>query len=417
MLLKKKKIICIAAALVLIAVLSAGVTLAAFTASKETLNIVTFGNVHIALIDEYTKPQAGVMPGQTVNKVVTAKNTGSNTAYVRLKLTKSWWENDLKREDLDPSYIALNFSNADKWVEGTDRYYYYQLPLKPGETAENLIDSFSLPKDWDMDGYTNLDGHIDARAEAVQSENFTPQVNEEGEIIGWNDIVVEEAVDRVPQLQRIEGDTGSSVIFQNDADKFVTLPSEDLFQGFKGVMPGDVRTQLVDIGNDNDKTAYIYLYALQADEDQFEDAQQKAISDELMKLLHVEITQTSADGKTSVIYKGKLYGEDESFSMYGQPQAINLGGFDKGDRSQFKVELKVPDSLGNRYADAVAKIKWIFTAKLEEPMTPPPAPPDIVVTGDAFVSVLPIALTVAVLALVTAGAMFFIHKRKRSRVK
>lgn len=417
MLLKKKKIICIAAALVLIAVLSAGVTLAAFTASKETLNIVTFGNVHIALIDEYTKPQAGVIPGQTVNKVVTAKNTGSNTAYVRLKLTKSWWENDLKREDLDPSYIKLNFSNADKWVEGTDRYYYYQLPLKPGETAENLIDSFSLPKDWDMNGYTNLDGHIDARAEAVQSENFTPQVNEEGEIIGWNDIVVEEAVDRVPQIQKIEGDTGSSVIFQNDADKFVTLPSEDLFQGFKGVMPGDTRTQLIDIGNDNDKTAYIYLYALQADENQFADAQQKVISDELMKLLQVEITQTSADGKTSVIYKGKLYGEDESFSMYGQPQAINLGGFDKGDRSQFKVELKVPDSLSNRYADAVAKIKWIFTAKLEEPMAPPPAPPDIVVTGDAFASVLPIALTVAVLALVTAGAMFFIHKRKKSEVK
>ena len=122
MLLKKKKIICIAAALVLIAVLSAGVTLAAFTASKETLNIVTFGNVHIALIDEYTKPQAGVIPGQTVNKVVTAKNTGSNTAYVRLKLTKSWWENDLKREDLDPSYIKLNFSNARRNGGKPDRF-------------------------------------------------------------------------------------------------------------------------------------------------------------------------------------------------------------------------------------------------------------------------------------------------------
>lgn len=413
MLLKKKKIICIAAALMLIAVLSAGVTLAAFTASKETLNIVTFGNVHIALIDEYTKPEAGVVPGQTVDKIVSAKNTGSNTAYVRLKLTKSWWQNGQMREDLDPAYITLNFSNADKWVEGTDGYYYYQLPLKPGEAAESLMESFSLPKAWDMDGYTNLDGHIDARAEAVQSENFTPQLNEEGKITGWNDIVVEEAVDRVPQLPKVEGDTGSSVIFQHDADKFVTLPGEDLFQGFKGVMPGDSRTQLIDIGNDNDKTAYIYLYALQADESQFADAQQKAISDELMKLLQVEITQASVDGRTEVLYKGKLYGEDKSFSMHGQPQAVNLGGFDKGERARIKVELKVPESLGNRYADAAAKIKWIFTAKLEEPNNPPPSPPDIVVTGDAFTSALPIALTVAALALATAGAMFFLNRKKR----
>lgn len=411
---KKKKSICIAAALVLIAVLSAGVTLAAFTASKETLNVVTFGNVHIELIDEYTKPQAGVMPGQTVEKAVSAKNTGSSTAYVRLKLTKSWWENDARREDLDSSYIALNFSNADKWAEGADGYYYYQLPLKPGETADNLIDSFSLPEDWDMNGYTNLDGHIDARAEAVQSENFTPQLSAEGKITGWNDIVVEEAVDRVPQMSRIEGDTGSSVVYQNDADKFVTLPGEDLFRGFKGVMPGDTRTQLVDIGNDSEKTAYIYLYALQADEGQYDDAQQKAISDELMKLLQVEITQTSANGKTGVIYKGRLYGEDESFSMYGQPQAVSLGGFDKGERAQIKVELKVPESLGNRYADAAAKIKWIFTAEQEEPDKPQPTPPDIVVTGDAFAPVLPIALTVAALALVTACAMLLIRKRKKN---
>ena len=414
MLLKKKKIICIAAALVLIAVLSAGVTLAAFTASKDTLNVVTFGNVHITLIDEYTKPEAGVMPGQTVEKVVSAKNTGSNTAFVRLKLTKSWWENGQKREELDPSYITLDFSNADKWAEGQDGYYYYQLPLKPGETAESLIDSFSLPKDWDMDGYTKLDGHIDARAEAVQSENFTPQLDDAGKITGWNDIVVEEAVDRVPQLPKVEGDTGSSVIFQNDADKFVTLPGEDLFQGFKGVMPGDTRTQKIDIGNDDDKTAYIYLYALQADEGQFEDAQQKAISDELMKLLQIEITQASADGKAEVLYKGKLYGEDGGFSMYGQPQAVSLGSFGKGERARIKVELKVPDNLGNRYADAAAKIKWIFTAQQAEPDNPPPSPPDIVVTGDAFAPVLPIALAAAVLSLAAAGAMLFIKKKKQN---
>lgn len=49
--------------------------------------------------------------------------------YVRLKLTKSWWEDGQERKDLDPSYIELNFVNPDKWILGEDGYYYYQLPL------------------------------------------------------------------------------------------------------------------------------------------------------------------------------------------------------------------------------------------------------------------------------------------------
>lgn len=413
----RKKIIGIAAALALVAVLSAGVTLAAFSASKETVNVVTFGNVHIDLIDEYTKPQKGVVPGQTVDKIVTAKNTGSNPAYVRLKLTKSWWEDETPRDDLDPSYITLHFSNTDKWVQGEDGCYYYQFPLKPGETAENLIESFSLPEDWDMNGYENLDGHIDARAEAVQSQNFTPQINAAGQITGWNNVTVEDAVDRVPQISGIEGDTKSSVVYQNGAEKFVTLPNEDLFQGFKGVMPGDVKTQLVDLKNKDEKTAYLYLYALQAEDSQFESAQQKAISDELMKLLQVEITNTSSDGKTSVIYSGKLYGEDEGFSMHGQPQAVSLGGIEKGGRAQLRVALKVPQELNNRYADAVAKIKWIFTVKQEEPEAPSPVtPPPIITTGDALKNNLPIAAAVLCIALLTAAAVLFFKKKDKKAV-
>ena len=100
--------------------------------------------------------------------------------------------------------------------------------------------------------------------------------------------------------------------------------------------------------------------------------------------------------------------------MYGQPQAVSLGSFGKGERARIKVELKVPDNLGNRYADAAAKIKWIFTAQQAEPDNPPPSPPDIVVTGDAFAPVLPIALAAAVLSLAAAGAMLFIKKKKQN---
>ena len=440
----KKKIICIAATLALVAVLSVGVTLAAFKASVETTNTLTFGNVHVDLVDVYTKPEKGVVPGQTVEKIVYAQNTGSNMQYVRLKLTKSWWEDGQERKDLDPSYIELNFVNPDKWILGEDGYYYYQLPLAAGQTAENLIESFSLPKAWDMKGYTELDGHIDAFAEAVQYENFKPQLNAQGQIVGWNDIVIENAVDRLPQQEEIQGDTGTSVIYQLGAEKFVTLPDEDLFKGFKGLMPGDTRTQVIHIGNEDEKMSFIYLYALQADEDAFESAEQKAISDELMQLLTVTITNEKDD---SVIYSGKLYGEEGSFSMYGEAQAICLGGFAQGESADLTVELQVPTELNNRYADAVGKIKWIFTCSQEdppveqptqpptepmtepatqpstEPMTEPatqptnpPKAPDIVTTGDIY-TVPVLAAAAAATAAILAIAVLLIKRRKKNSMR
>ena len=418
----KKKLLCIAATLVLVAVLSVGVTLAAFKASVETINTLTFGNVHVDLIDVYTKPEKGVVPGQTVEKIVSAKNTGSNTQYVRLRLTKSWWEGGQEGSDLDPSYIELNFVNPDKWVLGEDGYYYYQLPLTAGQTAENLIESFSLPKNWDMEGYTGLDGHIDAFAEAVQYENFKPQLNAQGQIVGWNDIAIENAVDRVPQQGEIQGDTGTSVIYQHGAEKFVTLPDEDLFKGFKGLMPGDTRTQAIHIGNEDEKTSFIYLYALQAGEDAFESAEERAISDELMQLLTVTI---SNEKDHSIIYSGKLYGEDESFSMYGEAQAICLGGFAQGESADLKVELQVPAELNNRYADAVGKIKWIFTCSQEDPSVEPTEPttqpaeppkaPDIVTTGDIY-SVPALAAAAVTTAAALAITVLLLKRRKKNSV-
>lgn len=406
----------------LVAVLSVGVTLAAFKASVETINTLTFGNVHVDLIDVYTKPEKGVVPGQTVEKIVSAKNTGSNTQYVRLRLTKSWWEGGQERRDLDPSYIELNFVNPDKWVLGEDGYYYYQLPLTAGQTAENLIESFSLPKNWDMEGYTGLDGHIDAFAEAVQYENFKPQLNAQGQIVGWNDIAIENAVDRVPQQGEIQGDTGTSVIYQHGAEKFVTLPDEDLFKGFKGLMPGDTRTQAIHIGNEDEKTSFIYLYALQAGEDAFESAEERAISDELMQLLTVTI---SNEKDHSIIYSGKLYGEDESFSMYGEAQAICLGGFAQGESADLKVELQVPAELNNRYADAVGKIKWIFTCSQEDPSVEPTEPttqpaeppkaPDIVTTGDIY-SVPALAVAAVTTAAALAITVLLLKRRKKNSV-
>lgn len=379
---KVRKLILIAVAFVCIVALTAGVTLAAFNSSLTTTNVVTFGNISVELIDIYEKPSEGVRPGQVIDKVVSAKNNGNNTEYVRIHVEKSWTDNGVVLEDKDPDYIVLNFSNPELWVDGEDGYYYYQKPLEPGETAENLIESFSLPADWDMNGYFSIDGNITVRAEAVQYDNFSPEQNADGDIVGWWDIEIQEYNGGEVTVSSGSGENGQ-VVFTENAHEFVSLPTDDLFLNFKNVMPGDTVEQEIEIKNENNDKVNIYLYALQVDESGYTSAEQKEIADELMKLMQIELTSIDKDGNSIVIYRGPLYGESEdgTFNMHTNQNAISLGEYAKGDSSKIIAKLVIPPELDNRYANAVAKIKWVFTASGEGEETPPPVPP---VTGESM---------------------------------
>ena len=129
---KTKKLILTGTAIASVLALSVGITWAAFSAKTTTLNVVTMGNVHIDLIDEYTRPEGGVGPGDKIDKVVSARNTGKNTEWVRISVDKAWWDpqtkKELDRSVYDPSYIVLNTDDS-LWVQSTDGYYYYQKPL------------------------------------------------------------------------------------------------------------------------------------------------------------------------------------------------------------------------------------------------------------------------------------------------
>ena len=99
---KKKSILMAAIAVMLVAVLVVGGTLAYFTDTKSANNTFTMGNVAITLDEtDVNNPAArttkgntyNVYPGQTVKKDPIVHNTGKNAAYIRATVNVSNWMN------------------------------------------------------------------------------------------------------------------------------------------------------------------------------------------------------------------------------------------------------------------------------------------------------------------------------------
>lgn len=99
---KKKSILMAAIAVMLVAVLVVGGTLAYFTDTKSATNTFTVGDVKIKLDESNVNdPDArtangntyNVYPGQTVKKDPIVHNTGKNAAYIRATVNVSDWMN------------------------------------------------------------------------------------------------------------------------------------------------------------------------------------------------------------------------------------------------------------------------------------------------------------------------------------
>lgn len=100
-----------------------------------------------------------------VKSNVNVENTGDIDAYIRVKLV-TYRTND-QGQHIGGTASLPTFTLGANWVS-YDGYYYYTLPVAPGERPEtNLTDSMML-----IDSYTDADGGkqaIDVMAEAIQS--------------------------------------------------------------------------------------------------------------------------------------------------------------------------------------------------------------------------------------------------------
>ena len=168
----KRKLL-ILSMLVILAALTAAGTLAYYTDSARTHNVITSGKVNIALHEwadkEHNKPfkdKTGVMPGTKVTKIVEVENTGTGAAFVRLRVETEVLS--AEGQKMDPQHVRLDFNQTD-WIY-QDGYYYYNRPLEPGKTTVPLFTAVTFAAEMG-NTYQNATAHVNVSAYAVQSAN------------------------------------------------------------------------------------------------------------------------------------------------------------------------------------------------------------------------------------------------------
>ena len=183
----------------------------------------------------------------------------------------------------------------------------------------------------------------------------------------------------------------SSVTYKGQAEKFVFAPGSDysptdLFENFKGVMPGDTLTQKIDVRNaaDNNVKVKIYMRALGAHPD----------SEEFLS----QMTLNVKDEKGSELFDAPA---DQTAQL---SDWVCLGTFYSGAAVTLDVTLNVPITMGDDFQEAVGYLDWEFMVE-EFPIED-----DDPVTGDDT----PIGLYIAVCAVsAVVIALLLVTRRKK----
>lgn len=174
----RKKLIAGAVVAICLA-LFVGSTIAYFTHENTATNVITSGNIKIALQEtaitedgeipfENSQDKFNVVPAQEVSKIVKVQNTGDNSAYIRIKIDKSIALADGVDGIPDVDLVKLDI-NTVNWT-AKDGFYYYNKPLEPGETTEALFNNVIF--DAGMGNmYQNSTATIKVNAQATQVKN------------------------------------------------------------------------------------------------------------------------------------------------------------------------------------------------------------------------------------------------------
>lgn len=196
----------------------------------------------------------------------------------------------------------------------------------------------------------------------------------------------------------------ASVTYEGGAENYVFLPGSeytdtDLFDNFKGVMPGDEIDQKITVKNEQGKCdrVKIYMRAVPHDDQAnplSEDVAAKETVATMEDFLHqLNLTVVKEDG--TQIFKGTAEELD------GLAENVLLGTFEKGESTVLTATLSVPIELDNKYANRVGEVDWVFVA--EEINDPAPE------TGDRNNLIL-----YAGIGLVAAIILVVLGKKKKS---
>lgn len=190
---KNKKMLALAFIGVLAVAGITGGTLAYFTDSKVAENTITMGDVDINLEEpEYDKNHPNkeitdVTPNQVIEKdpTITIKE-GSKAAYIRCKINVTSDDETALPAGYAEALIANTNMDMTLWKKGADGYYYYKNkvePVAPNNTVK-FFNEVKIPETWGKE-MANRSISMDVTAEAIQADNFTPAMDEDGFITGW----------------------------------------------------------------------------------------------------------------------------------------------------------------------------------------------------------------------------------------
>ena len=182
----KKKLLALSLIVICLAT-AVGGSLAYYSARGTAHNIITSGNINIevvekqknadgVLVDYPKEPITGVMPGASVSKLVSVKNTGSGDAWIRVSLGVKVELDPNATEKLpegaqpDLTLFKLN-TTTGKWAKDQDsQTWYYTEPVAPNQSTEALLESVSFEPRMG-NAYQGCTVHVLVNAEAVQVRN------------------------------------------------------------------------------------------------------------------------------------------------------------------------------------------------------------------------------------------------------
>lgn len=178
---------------------------------------------------------------------------------------------------------------------------------------------------------------------------------------------------------------------------FPAAEYNDLFNNFRGCMPGDELTQVIELKNRCETVDWL-SYSLKAvvhDETNLPVYTEDYVT--MNEFLH-QLSMTVRCGE-NIIYEAS---PDEAGAL---AEFVPLAKLAQGENAVLTVTLSIPEDLGNEYMNRIGEVDWVINAEGDVIPTPP--------TGDANNTVIwYVLMAIGAAALLTA--VFAGRKKKKT---
>lgn len=343
-----------AAALALAAALCAGGTLAGWRTSSTVTNHISTATVQGIVEEKYEQGQT-ITPGQTVEKCVWVKNTGTASSLVRAKVVIDW--DDETAADMDATDCVFPAYNTADWTQGEDGYWYYNDIVEPNQCSTALFESFTVSPNLtnELAGRT---GHIGVTMELLQASGDSPTL--------WGRTW--SAYRRTPDAVAAKTQTAHIRFTYDENGGLIEYPDGQLFLDFQNLCPGETRSQLVAIDytarNDSDAACSLWLRAALADNNKLG----AETEEKIWKLLkqYAVITVTGPDNET--LYSGPVWGnlDTDTNTMRND---LPLGRYSGNGTAHLNLTLTLDQNMPEELQGLLGYVDWTLTAAQESAPT------------------------------------------------